>query len=586
MKKIAAATGILFLLFSCSMGLKESGGGGSSSRAVTSTLTVSVDFSSTVRGVTHAAIGSLYGVTESVPADIEGLVAPLSPYVFTAPARAGSGYQQPYGAAIPVAGRLQGTSGQVMIRLADICPYWPYSFPGMNSWLNQVSSVISDKRSSGYNNFYGYEIWNEPLYTWNDSNGSFNNLWKRTYDLIRSQDPGAKIIGPSEGYYSSNRMRDFLIFARDNNCLPDIICWHELGSGASTVSASVDDYRSLESSLGISSRPISINEYCDVDHSKEGAPGPSVPFIAKFERKKVDSACISWWWTAHPGRLGSLLASDSTRGGGWWLYHWYGSMTGNMVYVTPPMDASSALDGFASIDSISRYASVVIGGENNGNAVVHLNHIPGWFGSHVRIVIEEASWNNKDSAVYSTQLYSQGIYSVSGGSVSLSLSGLNSLHGYRIVMTPSGSSPTYLNSGSTYKLQNLNSGFVLGVEDEGTADGDNVLQWGDNGTSDHNWVITRINGYYRIKNAHSAKVLGVSGMGTSNGDNVLQWSDNGTADHDWIFTDTGSGLYKIENRNSGKLLVIQDMSSQHGGNAIQWGDNGTADQLWTLIPVQ
>lgn len=168
-----------------------------------------VNCSSVIREATHCASGSLYGVTETIPSDITTLVKPLSPNVFTNPARAGASYQQPSGAAIETAERLTGTTGKVMIRLADLCPDWPYTFPGMNHWLEAVSSVIADKLASNANNFYGYEIWNEPIYTWNDSNGTFNNLWLQTYQLIRQKDPQANIIGPSEGYYNHERMYDF-----------------------------------------------------------------------------------------------------------------------------------------------------------------------------------------------------------------------------------------------------------------------------------------------------------------------------------------------------------------------------------------
>jgi len=321
---------------------------------VRATFNLTVNLSTTLRGVTHCASGSLYGVTETKPSDLS-LVTSLNPRMFTNPARAGSGYQQPIGAAIPVTQR--GLGGKVTVRLADICPNWPYTFPGMSSWLSKVTSVINDKKSAGIS-IYAYEIWNEPVYTWNTANGTFNNMWHQTYDLIRSLDPNVKIMGPSEGYYDRNMMSSFLSFCSSNGCMPDIISWHELGTGnISNVSANIASCKTL------TSLPISINEYCDENHNYEGAPGSSARYIAKFERAKIDSACISWWFTNAPGRLGSLLANDNGgKGGGWWFYKWYGDMTGNMVSVTPPNDASTGVDGFACVDSGARYASICFGG--------------------------------------------------------------------------------------------------------------------------------------------------------------------------------------------------------------------------------
>lgn len=406
---------------------------------------IAVDCDEVIREVMHCASGSLYGVTETIPADISTLVQPLKPHVFTNPARAGAGYQQPAGAAIPTAERLSGTSGQVMIRLADICPNWPYSFPGMQSWLAQVEGVIEDKLASNADNFYGYEIWNEPVYTWNNSNGSFNDLWFQTYQLIRQKDPSEKIIGPSEGYYDHNRMYDFLNFCKQNNCLPDIICWHELssngtGSYIGDFANTIADYRQIEKDLGISALPISLNEYCDIDHAKEGCPGSSACYIAKFERYEIDSACISWWWTAAPGRLGSLLATDYQKGAGWWFYKWYADMSGNMVSVIPPNEASSMVDGFACIDSEKQYISCLLGGDNDGSINVTFTDLPSWIGNTATVKVEAVDWVSKDTVSTGPYTVSAANYTVSGNAISVNLTGCNNTSGYRIYVVPGVSS--------------------------------------------------------------------------------------------------------------------------------------------------
>lgn len=410
--------------------------------------TMLVNCGSVLRSVTHCASGSLYGITETLPANISDLVAPLKPDVFTNPARAGSGYQQPSGAAIPAAGRITGTTGKVMIRLADLCPHWPYTFPGMSSWLSQVRSVIRDKLSSGYGNFYGYEIWNEPVYTWNNSNGSFENLWSQTYSTIRSNDSSAKIIGPSEGYYNHDKMYNFLTYCKNNNCLPDIISWHELTT-IKNLSNNIRDYRALEASLGISARPISINEYCDDDHRKEGCPGAMARYIAKFERGKVDSACISWWWTAHPGRLGSLLASNTQKGAGWWFYKWYADMTGNMVSVTPPNDASDLVDGFACVDTNEKYVSMLFGGNNDGTVNITFSNLPSFIGNSATVLVQKVDWANKDTVSSGPLTVSAQNYNLSGRHITVSVTGCNATSGYRILVLPAVS-----NSQRRYEAEN------------------------------------------------------------------------------------------------------------------------------------
>jgi hypothetical protein len=400
--------------------------------------TLIVDLSNTIRSVTHCAIGALYGVTEKIPNDIDGLVAPLNPCVYVQPARAGSGHQQPSGAAIPVSERLDSTSGQVMIRLADLCPGWPYNWPGESSWISQVTSVINDKLASGRNNYYGYEIWNERHGTWQAGNGDFYTLlWKPTYDLIRSMDRDAKIIGPSDSYYSRSRISEFLTFCIQNNCLPDIMCWHEL-QGSANITSHITDYRSLEGSLGIDPLEISINEYCHPTHEYEGCPGASAPFIAKFERNKVNSASISWWFTNLPGRLGSLLTSGNQKGGGWSFYKWYGGMTGNMVSVTPPIENSDGIDGFACLDSAAQYASICMGGNYTGTLNVVVNGIPSAFGDSVDVKVEYVEWSNKDVPVSGPTTVSLTRYKPSNGTTTVLVSVTSPVYGYRVYITPVG----------------------------------------------------------------------------------------------------------------------------------------------------
>ncbi|WP_238915207.1 beta-xylosidase [Clostridium sp. YIM B02555] len=396
--------------------------------------TLNVDCGTTIRGVTHCASGSLYGITESKPSDISQIVAPLKPNVFTNPALAGSQNQQPIGAAIPVAGRLTNTTGKVMIRLADIYPKWPYAFTNMDDWIGKVTNVINKKKASGYSDFYGYEIWNEPDGTWKSTSVSFNDLWLKTYKLIRSLDSTAQIIGPSYSYYNHNRMNDFLAFCKANNCVPDVICWHELG-GSKNISNDIKDLNSLEKTLGIPAKKISINEYCDSDHNAEGQPGASAPFIAKFERNKVDSACISWWWTGAPGRLGSLMASDTQKGAGWWFYKWYGDMTGSMVNVTPQNDNSNGVDGFACVDSNNKYVSVLLGGVNDGTVNVSINKLPSFIGASANVKVEKVDWKSKDTPVSGTNLVFSKSYPVTNGTINVSIPNTNNTSGYRVYIT-------------------------------------------------------------------------------------------------------------------------------------------------------
>jgi hypothetical protein len=406
-------------------------------RRAAATTTLNVDLSTSLGPVTHAASGSLYGVTETLPADVNGLIAPLHPYVFNNPA---ADQQQPVGDAIVVAGRLAPVGGKVSIRLADWLKGF-YTFTNMTDWLSKVDMTASRRKSANLTNIYGYEIWNEPQGTYASSNPlSFNDFWAQTYAELRKVDPTIKIIGPSIAVYSNSYLQSFLSYCKTNNVVPDIISWHQLSG--SNFTSDVQNYRALEKTLGIGPLPISINEYSGAaDLSVEGQPGASAPLIAKFERFRVDSACISYWDVPHPGRLGSLLASNTQTNGGWWFYKWYGDMAGEMVSTTPPTPSSpSALDGFANLDASAKSASVLFGGTNDGTVAVVVKGFgaAGIFGSSVHAVVEHTPFVDRTTVVTATTTLSTSNVTVANDQITITVSGANNTDGYRVTLTPVG----------------------------------------------------------------------------------------------------------------------------------------------------
>ena len=401
--------------------------------------TLKVNLSDSIRPVTHCASGSLYGITETLPANIDEMVKPLKCNMFCLPPEGQSYNQHPFGDGFIVAERLKGTTAKVQITFPDLLPNWPYKWPGQQSWLKSVEGYLNKKVNGGYDNIDSYVIWNEPDGTWNNNNGDLNTtVWKPTYELIRKIDPTTKIVGPCIAYYNNDRMRNFLKFCKENNCLPDLICWHQWGSEG--FIGAVEQVRALMKELGISDRPFCINEYCagsGSDKQKyEGCPGYSVPFIAKFERNNVESATISWWFVPLPGRLGSILTSNNQKGGGWYLYKWYGDMDGYMAMVTPPNDKSDHVDGFAAVDKKHNCASLVLGGNSKGDVNVVFEKFPDFLGGKVKVKIERVTWENKDKPVAGTDLISETVMTVNGTTLTVPVKIESELYAYRIYMTP------------------------------------------------------------------------------------------------------------------------------------------------------
>ena len=138
----------------------------------------------------------------------------------------------------------------------------------------------------------------------------------------------------------------------------------------------------------------------------------------------------------------------------------------------------------------------------------------------------------------------------------------------------------FVPDGDALKLRNVHSSKVLGVENMSTSDGARVLQWGDTGTADHRWVLVDAgDGTHRVRNVHTSRVLGIAGNATSQGAQAVMSGDDGSADNRWRVVPTGAR--RLQNLNSGLVLGVSGMSTADGALALQWVDTGTADHLWT-----
>ncbi|MER5447624.1 RICIN domain-containing protein [Streptomyces sp. NPDC002764] len=546
--------------------------------APTASTTLVVNAAQTLRPVTHVATGSLYGLADaSTPAD--SLVTPLKPSTFVQMAPGGSqlpnGEPRPAGDALVVAAKAANAGAKVVVRMPDWYPNFPYKWVSWSDWLSAVDKQVASVQSSGATNISAYELWNEPDWTWDTTNaGAFDAGWARTYKEVRAKDTKTPIQGPSYSAWNQSWMSTFLTDAKASGTVPDIISWHEL-QGSQNIAAHVSAYRALESSLGISPRPIAIEEYGTT--SEVGVPGPLVGYVAKFERAGVHDAELAFW--NHYGTLGDTLTdTGASPNGSYWLYRWYGDMSGNMLVTTPP--AQTGIDGFASLNGSGNQISVVTGG-CTGSCAVTVNGLSSLsaFGSTVHVKLEYTPSKGRTTAVAGPITVSDANYAVTGGSITVPVT-MNASDGYHLVITPSG---TATSLAGRYQISNKNSGLALDTSGAGTAQGTSVVQAGSTTGTDQNWTLVAAgNGLYKIQQQASGLLLGITNMSTGDGGTAVIWGDNGTADHLWQLIPDGSGYYKIANYNSGLLLGVNNMSTASGAQVLQWTDNGTADHLWRL----
>jgi hypothetical protein len=543
--------------------------------------TLVVEANQPFRSVTHVASGGLYGLdTASVPAD--SLVEPLHPNTFVQMAPGGkqlpNGEPAPGGDSLVVAPEAAKAGAKVVVRMPDWYPNFPYVWVSWSNWLSAVDTQVRAVLASGDTNISAFELWNEPDGTWNTSAaGSFDAGWTRTFNEVRADDSSAVIQGPSYSHFSASLMTTFLTDAKNSGTLPNIISWHEL-SGSGSIASDVASMHSIESSLGIStSTPIAIEEYGTT--SQVGVPGGLVGYIAQFERAGVSNAELAFW--NHYGTLGDTLTdTGASPNAAYWLYRWYGQMTGSMVTVVPPGAAGSGLDGAASVNSAGNQVSVIFGG-GSGSTAVTVSGLGSAFGSTAHAVLEQTVSAGRTTAVVGPQLISSANYTISGGSITVPVSSMSSANGYHLLVTP-GSSAAF---SGTYVIKNVHSGLALGTSGSGTGQGTLAVQATASGSGTQAWtLVSEGSGFYEIRNNASGLVLGVQNMSINDGGDALIWGDNGSSDHLWQIVSAGSGQYKIVNYNSSLVLGVSGESTSSGAQVLQWDDNGTADHLWTLTP--
>ncbi len=453
----------------------------SPARAAGTTLTVNAG--TAIRPVTHVASGGLYALAEnSRPAD--STLLPIKLNTITQPAP-GVGQkpngQPPGGDSLLVAPQADRTGAAEIIRMPDIYPDFPYKWVSWADWLGKVDTMVRARlAATGTSNIAAWEIWNEPDWTWNTgAAGSWNAGWVRTYQEIKTLDAVTPIAGPGFSTWNQSLMSSFLSYAKANNALPDVVVWHEL-SGSDRIAADVAAYRSLETSLGISARPIVINEYATT--AEVDVPGKVTSYIAKFERAGVAAADRAFWYEY--GTVNGLVVSNNQPTGTWWPYKWYGDMAGNMVQTVPA--TQTGLDGFAAYDGTRKIVDVVFGNEAGSNAVRVTGLAP--LGSQVSVTLESAANSGRSTAVSAPTAISTSTYAVSGGAISVPVAAMDAGRAYHLVIQPTSGVPAYqqryeAENASVFRAQRLssssasNGGYVGRLDNSGDARTDSYVDF-------------------------------------------------------------------------------------------------------------
>jgi hypothetical protein len=413
--------------------------------------TVSVDFSSTTGAFQGGASGSLYGLGDK---DVPSQAVLDGAHVTNISQKPPQGLQHPSGDALNVEGNFFAGAGKdLYVYVQDEYPDWAYNGgqrpgdannDGVWDYLPILQNVVEQiATKSAHPEDYVFIPFNEPdggnwYPNWSTQKDQFLADWTAAYNTIEDvyAEHGlghARIGGDGDSSWQPTRVSDFLAYAKAHNELPDVNIWHELGTqNLATFRSHVEAFRSVLTSLDIPPIPVDITEYGMPRDM--GVPGQLIQWLSMFEDEKVDAQTAFW---NYPGNLSDNSSRNNSGNGGWWMFKWYGDLTGSTtVKLTPPrLNAVDTLQGIAAIDGSKRKATVLMGGGSN-NIDLNMTGIPSAFGNSVDVVIRQDRINGAEGdslqppVVLSTQI------PVADGSVSLTVPNNDRYSAYQVEITP------------------------------------------------------------------------------------------------------------------------------------------------------
>lgn len=290
--------------------------------------TVTVDFSSKTE-LTGRASGFLYGFAEE---DIPTSEIAESIGVNSLATKPAGGLQHPIGDVRNVSETFLSAGGEMlMVYTQDMYDTWYYQLDSLPEYNEKVRLTVTEMAESDYADSLVYCIYNEMDNGawlgnfWEEENRyKFYDAWKDTYELVKSIDPDAKIAGPGHCGYNYDFIKEFLSYCKENDCLPEVVVWHELSDQSIYwMESNFNGYYSICDELGIERLPVCISEYGLM--KTNGIPGESVKWISRLEKQDA-YGCVAYWRLAN--NLSDTVADDVTPNGNYWVYNFYAKMKG------------------------------------------------------------------------------------------------------------------------------------------------------------------------------------------------------------------------------------------------------------------
>lgn len=295
--------------------------------------TVTVDFSAQSE-LTGRASGFLYGFAEE---DIPTTEIAESMGINALATKTAGGLQHPIGDVRQVSETFLSAGGEMlMVYTQDMYDTWYYQLDSLPEYNEKVRKTVTEMENSPYRDSLVYCIYNEMDNGawlgsfWEEENRyKFYDAWKDTFSLVKSINPDAKIAGPGHCGYNYDFIKEFLAYCKENDCIPEVMVWHELSDQSIYwMESNFNGYYSICDELGIERLPVCISEYGLM--RTNGIPGESVKWIQRLEKQDA-YGCVAYWRLAN--NLSDSVSDDVTPNSNYWVYNFYGKMKGKELGV-------------------------------------------------------------------------------------------------------------------------------------------------------------------------------------------------------------------------------------------------------------
>ncbi len=289
---------------------------------------VTVDFSKQSE-LTGRASGFLYGFAED---DIPSREIAESIGINSLATKTAGGLQHPIGDVRDVSDTFLSAGGEMlMVYTQDMYDTWYYQLDSLPEYNEKVRKTVTEMENSSYRDSLVYCIYNEMdngawlgNFREEENRYKFYDAWKETFNLVKSINPEAKIAGPGHCGYNYDFIKEFLSYCKENDCLPEVVVWHELSDQSIYwMESNFEGYYSICDELGIERLPVCISEYGLM--RTNGIPGESVKWISRLEAEDA-YGCVAYWRLAN--NLSDTVADDVTPNSNYWVYNFYGKMKG------------------------------------------------------------------------------------------------------------------------------------------------------------------------------------------------------------------------------------------------------------------